>query len=183
MDDGGIVHVPDDGNCAYHAASVLLRSIGHEIDHAALRKKVYDYIVANKEEPLLQGYIADACSAYNEDLQEAYQNCMATFEALKNEIGEAEFARLTQKEQQELDSRKLHSPDDYIAKIGEERFWANLPEIYAIGMIYQIQFEVVNTPHGTLTIPDIPAQNQRLRLVYNWSPGASGTHYNCQIPK
>ncbi len=186
IDDGGVVHVPDDGNCAYHAAGLLLKSCGFDVDHKELRKKVYEYLGQHQNDALLFGYLDDAFNAYNEDLENSCKEAISNYDFFKaqKEIDQEQYEALIAKDNAEMNSKRMDTIKDYIEKVGQEGFWAGLPELYAIGMIYNIQFQVENTPHGTITIPsDLSAPKAApLTLVYNWSRNNPGSHYNCRFP-
>jgi OTU-like cysteine protease len=184
LDEQNILQVPDDGNCAYHAASFLLNTRDNKVDHLQLRNQVHAWLVQNAEEEPVQGYLDEAYNTYNEDIKRAYDHSLATYGLLRQEksLVEKDYEALAAKEKGELDARWLKSAQDYIARVATPGFWASLPELYAIGVLYQIQVKVENTAAGTINLhSDYFKENSPVTLVYNWRPGAQGSHYNGRI--
>ena len=179
LEDNGVLHVPDDGNCAYHAASSLLSTQGDPITHEKLRGEVQAWLKNNSTDELVAGYLDEALKTYNSDLEKKYNDSVANMNFMKAEkmITGTEYEEHLSMEKRVLQEKKLATVDDYLTMIGQTGVWAGLPELYAIGMIHKIQIKVSHTAQGDINLHEGLFQGN-ITLVYDYKPGAQGSHYN-----
>lgn len=129
----------DDGNCLFSALAAFL-----EKDSATVRAEITAYLKEHKENEDVVSLLTTTISEHNERCttqKEAEERSLGLM--LQNEhIDPATFDALTKKLEQETKVKEIEGLDDYLSRIGQDKFFGGSPEVYGAAHLYDISIAV-----------------------------------------
>jgi hypothetical protein len=161
MDDKGVMKMPADGNCYFHAVSAGLQTLETPLkangtwnddikDQNALRTRVAAYMKAHvNDDALLKGYIDEGIEAYLAVRKIHLENEKASLQVLEREGQDVkeQLANL-QKDIESLKTIPANIHDIYIDGMGTPGAFASKAEMYAISKMFHVDIHVERQIHG-----------------------------------
>lgn len=179
-----IIKASADGNCAYHALSLVLKKKGIKLNHQELRMQAHTWLVENwKKDETANAYVTGACTDYNNEVKKNNKDMERTHKMLLLAQSTEEGKRERYKEENEgfeRSKKKEITPEQYVNEyIPQEGNWGGLPEFYAIAMINKITIKIKNaSPDGKDIILNGNSSGKSVTIIYNRTDEREGDHYD-----